>query len=280
MTSAGERQYYALALIYVLFLHLSAHIIVGLLYDVACILHQSCEKWGFLWPWQLIYHPRKAVRFGLSDGESCEHLWKLLKALIPNLHVAGYFMRLYVLDSQVKRLDAKSLEGLGKWLWRKWSKLAKKTDELKLEQSTIPVKESVLCSEWASQIEQQTKLLPRQKKNAAKSAIEQILDWCNREKLEKEELARLLAIEPDQNNSNSPIDLASDIADVQKHIKDLQDRISKKRLSLNINDRADLDKLISDKFLRLKINALALKTRVRNQLCFRKLELERTIQDY
>ncbi|KAJ7589950.1 hypothetical protein C8J56DRAFT_783748 [Mycena floridula] len=300
MTSAGERQYYALALIYILFLHLPAHIIVGLLYDVACILHQSCEKWGFLaefkdrirwavsvfhafghqWPCQLVYHPRKAVGFGLSDGESCERLWKLLKALIPNLRVAGYFMRLYVLDSQVKRLDAKSLEGLGKWLRRKWSKLAKKTDELKLEQSTIPVEESVLRSEWASQIEQQTKPLPRQKKNAVKSAIEQILDWRNREKLEKEELARLLAIEPDQEDSNSPIDLASDIADARKHIKDLQDRISKKRMSLNINDRADLDKLISDKFLQLKINALALKTRIRNRLRFRKLELEKTIQDY
>ncbi|KAJ7577603.1 hypothetical protein C8J56DRAFT_1060774 [Mycena floridula] len=182
MTSAGEKQYYALALIYILFLHLPAHII-------------------------------KAVGFGLSDGESCEHLWKLLKALIPNLCVAGYFMQLYVLDSQVKHLDAKSLEGLGKWLWRKWSKLAKKTDELKLEQSTIPVEES--------------------KKNAAKSAIEQILDWCNQEKLEKEELARLLAIKPDQEDSNSPIDLASDIADARKHIKDLQDRISKKQIQVS-----------------------------------------------
>ena len=44
MTSAGERQYYALALIKTLFEHLPDDWIVGLLYDVACQLERSMRK--------------------------------------------------------------------------------------------------------------------------------------------------------------------------------------------------------------------------------------------
>jgi hypothetical protein len=44
MTSAGERQYYALALIKALFLHLPDNWVIGLLYDVACQLERSMRK--------------------------------------------------------------------------------------------------------------------------------------------------------------------------------------------------------------------------------------------
>ena len=109
MTSAGERQYYALALLESLFQHLPKSMTVGLLYDIGCGLHRSCLKWGFLedyidritfgisvfhayghqWACQLIYHPRKCEGFGLSDGEGCERLWSSLKKLIPSLRISG-----------------------------------------------------------------------------------------------------------------------------------------------------------------------------------------------
>ena len=44
MTSAGERQYYALAVIKALFQHLPNDWIIGLLYDVACQLERSIRK--------------------------------------------------------------------------------------------------------------------------------------------------------------------------------------------------------------------------------------------
>jgi Kyakuja-Dileera-Zisupton transposase len=44
MTSAGERQYYALALIKALYKHLPDDWVVGLLYDVACQLERSMRK--------------------------------------------------------------------------------------------------------------------------------------------------------------------------------------------------------------------------------------------
>ena len=44
MTSAGERQYYVLALIKALFQHLPDDWVIGLLYDVACQLERSMRK--------------------------------------------------------------------------------------------------------------------------------------------------------------------------------------------------------------------------------------------
>jgi hypothetical protein len=109
MTSAGEKQYYAIALLKRLFSHLPTSWIVGLLYDIACGLHRSCVKWGFLegfldritfaisvfhayghqWPCQVIYHPRKCAGFGLTDGEGCERFWSLIRKLVPLLRVTA-----------------------------------------------------------------------------------------------------------------------------------------------------------------------------------------------
>ncbi|MGH7238961.1 MAG: hypothetical protein ACREHG_02730 [Candidatus Saccharimonadales bacterium] len=109
MTSAGEKQHYALALINKLFEHLPASTTVGILYDIGCQLHRSCIKWGFLskhldrivfaisvfhaygheWPCQLVYHPKKCEGFGLTDGEGCERFWSKLMDLIPCLRVSG-----------------------------------------------------------------------------------------------------------------------------------------------------------------------------------------------
>lgn len=109
MTTAGERQYYAYALVDKLFQHLPAQYTVGLLYDIGCQLERSCVKWGFLkkylprldfaisvfhafghgWACQCIYHPRKRCGFGLSDGEGCERFWHSISKLIAFLRVCG-----------------------------------------------------------------------------------------------------------------------------------------------------------------------------------------------
>lgn len=48
LTSAGEKQHYALALLDWLFKHIPTQMTVGLLYDIGCQLEQSCRKWNFL----------------------------------------------------------------------------------------------------------------------------------------------------------------------------------------------------------------------------------------
>ena len=99
-----------------LFGHIPASWTVGFLYDIACQVERSCWKWGFLaevmdrivwgvsvfhaygheWACQLIYHPRKCIGYGLSDGEGAEHLWFEIRRLIACGQVAGVsFQSLY-----------------------------------------------------------------------------------------------------------------------------------------------------------------------------------------
>lgn len=113
MTSAGEKQHYALVLIKELVDNLPPSMTIGLLYDIACQLERSCIKFKFFdasilsrisfavsvfhayghqWPCQVVYHPRKRKGFGLSDGEGCERLWSALKRLIAPLRVSGVRM--------------------------------------------------------------------------------------------------------------------------------------------------------------------------------------------
>ena len=48
MTSAGEKQAYALVLVELFFQHVLHWWKLGLLYNIMCVLHRSCLKWGFL----------------------------------------------------------------------------------------------------------------------------------------------------------------------------------------------------------------------------------------
>ncbi|KAF9510564.1 hypothetical protein BS47DRAFT_1373298 [Hydnum rufescens UP504] len=101
--------YYAVALLEVLFRELPTWWRAGVLYDVGCNLHHSTVKWnlmptisdrikwgilvfhtfGHQWPCQCIYHPQKQDGFGLSDGEGCERCWGALKKLISICRMSG-----------------------------------------------------------------------------------------------------------------------------------------------------------------------------------------------
>jgi hypothetical protein len=109
MTSPGERQHYAIALLRQLFANIPQSMVIGALYDIGCQLDRSFTKWDLLpefrdrlifaisifhayghqWPCQVIYHPRKCTGFGLSDGEGCERFWSSIRKLIPGLRVSG-----------------------------------------------------------------------------------------------------------------------------------------------------------------------------------------------
>ncbi|KAI6114657.1 hypothetical protein EV401DRAFT_2058510 [Pisolithus croceorrhizus] len=153
-------QHYALVLLKYLFEHLPTTTTVGLLYDIGCQLERSCRKWklldegilsrlkfgisvfhayGHQWPCQIVYHPRKCVGFGLSDGEGCERLWSSLKMLIPVLRVSGYHQRLF------------AFAALGQWLNKKWT-LCKSKKMLALESlHALHIDMQTLREEWAAQ---------------------------------------------------------------------------------------------------------------------------------
>ncbi|KAJ3739895.1 hypothetical protein DFH05DRAFT_1529731 [Lentinula detonsa] len=175
MTSAGERQHYALTLVDILFKHLPPNWSVGILYDIACQLERSCSSMHLDMvglACQCIYHPRKCLGFGLSDGEGCERFWHMISPLIAYLRVCGFYTRLYTLDLQVQHINRVSLERIAIFLVRKW-----KTAQVRREEGEKDVLFSTrnaefLCGQWQLQVASATCPLPRQTRNAGKKAIE------------------------------------------------------------------------------------------------------------
>jgi hypothetical protein len=329
MTHAGKRRHYALALINKLFQHIPPQITVGLLYDIGCQLHCSCLKWGFLqdylhrlifaisvfhafghqWPCQIIYHPRKCEGFGLTDGEGCERFWSAIRKLIPYLRVSGvsppikpyyvpqltclqYFQRLFMLDTQIKHLDQKSLENLGHWLRRRWYYFQRKKADVIAEMQRLGIPEGELRAEWAAQVREQTKPAPRKytlgmlcsclnciwhigrSKANGRRAVHAVLELMGSIDLQKKAIAKL-EMTLAQTSLFEVTDLLEQLRDTREHIAHLEQGLSRKKRALGGGEQADLRKLQQNTFLRLRMNALALKHRLRDWLHQRKFEIEK-----
>ncbi|KAF8065223.1 hypothetical protein FPV67DRAFT_1419584 [Lyophyllum atratum] len=302
MTSPGERQHYALALIKQLFDHLPSTMTVGVLYDIGCQLHRSCVKWDFLnsevfsriiwglsvfhafghqWPCQVIYHPRKCSGFGLSDGEGCERFWSSIKGLIPSLRVSGHYQRLYSIDRQVEYLNEKSLHGLGIWLARKWDQCKKRKEKAEkvLEEINIPA--ATLRTEWEAQVIEQTKPLKKQSKTAGNKAVEEVLSLLETRKIYKARLDTLdQMLSTGSYQSLDAEELRDQRAATQRNYDTTQKTIEKKRSALGVDGRHNLSNLKDNKFIQLRVNAAALKHRIRTRLRDRKFELDRLERAY
>ncbi|KAI6143416.1 hypothetical protein BKA82DRAFT_4331278 [Pisolithus tinctorius] len=298
MTSAGERQHYALALIKSLFGHLPDNFRIGLLYDIGCQLEQSCRKWGFLksflprisfaisvfhafghqWACQLIYHPRKCEGFGLSDGEGCECFWSSIKGLIPSLHVSGYHQRLFVIDFQVCHLDMKSLTGLGQWLLRRWNHCQEKKAAANRGLRRCGVDIPTLQAEWVAQVSAQTKPAPRHSSKAAENMILQIM--ATQKSLANYE-AKLEVLEKDLLHGVADMtSLNIQIAECHQKVKCFKEALQNQRATLGINGHSDLASIQKSAYLQLRMHALAIKKCIRDHLRQRKFELERLERSY
>ncbi|RDB23171.1 hypothetical protein Hypma_009676 [Hypsizygus marmoreus] len=302
MTSAGERQYYALALVKQLFDHLPPAMTVGLLYDIGCQLHRSCVKWDFLekdimdrlvfgisvfhafghqWACQMIYHPRKCTGFGLTDGEGCERFWSSIKILIPSLRVSGFYQRLYTIDNQVEYLDEKSLKELGQWLLRKWRQCQERKIKAEATLAEVNIVPEILRQEWAAQVAEQTKPLKKQSKNNANLAVTNVMALISTRKSFQDNIAQLNLMLASGNYEDLEIeDLVSQRVATEANLEKIQNTIKKKRELLGVDGRANLAKLKNNKFLQVRMNASVLKNRIRTRLQDRKFELDRLERAY
>ncbi|KAK7008483.1 hypothetical protein R3P38DRAFT_3324595 [Favolaschia claudopus] len=302
MKSAGEKQANMLALLQMLFSHLPRDFVVGFLYDIVCQLERSLRKWNFFppeymerlrfavsvlhafghnWVCQLQYHPRRRTLFGLSDGEGCERFWHSISKLIAYLRVCGYHRRLYVLDTQIRHLRQASVGRLGMWLGRRWVHMKEKQREAKEEFEACGHSRELLEVEHRKQVEAQTKPLPKRSKTAGKVAVEAIIRRRQAVAVLKKRIARL---------EDTVMDLDADAEDVRRAQDDLrtaQEKLKKdeatlkrKEKALGVQDRANLAHLTTSKFIAKKMNARALKHRLREKLRNRKFELDRVERTY
>ncbi|KAG0696429.1 hypothetical protein DFH29DRAFT_984613 [Suillus ampliporus] len=273
LTSAGEKQHYALALLDRLFKHLPAQMTIGLLYDIGCQLERSCRKWKFMddntlsriafavavfhayghqWPCQIVYHPRKREGFGLSDGEGCERLWSFLKPLIPSLRVSGFNQRLFVLDTQIRHLDSKSLQGFGHWLHRRWIHCQTKKNGALDSLHDLQVDEDMLRVEWKAQVDHQTKPAPRQSRNKAAEVITTVLAL---EKTLEAQEASIRELEMQLHSGRVPdiVEFNLQLADIRSRRAKTADTLRRRRAALGMEDKVNLEKMKKDIYLTSKL---------------------------
>ncbi|KAJ8095882.1 hypothetical protein PM082_022781 [Marasmius tenuissimus] len=296
MDSAGERQHFVLVLLDLLFEHLPPTFTIGLLYDIGCQLHRSCVKWGFLedylhrisfavsifhafghgWPCQLIYHPRKTQGFGLSDGEGCERFWHSISKLIPYLRVAGYHHRVYTLDIQINYLDKQNLEQLGQWIARKDHQARVKLQEAEYQLKTCGVMENVLRKEWTDQVADQTKPLPAQSKKKGRKAVEEVVRLRQAaHELEQTSSRLTQSLANLQNDAYDHLDTMERLAKCREDIKRANQTLCQKEKLLGVKEKEEVRHLLESPYLRARMNALALKTRLMQKLRSRKFERDR-----
>ncbi|KAJ3709548.1 hypothetical protein C8R42DRAFT_533420, partial [Lentinula raphanica] len=301
MTTPGERQHYALALVDMLFKHLPPDWSVGLLYDIACQLERSCVKWGFLneyfprigfgisvfhafghgWACQCIYHPRKCIGFGLSDGEGCERFWHLISPLIAYLRVCGYYTRLYTLDMQIHHINQVNLEGIAGFLVRKWRQAQARRDEGDKDVLSSMRDPEFLRSQWQLQVASATRPLPRQSQTAGKKAIESTIQLRRARDTSAETLKRMEAIIADP--LSEPYEIAeaeSELASVKEKLVKLQNQLRASESRLGVEGMQDYRRLASSSFVRDRMNACALKARICQRLRARKFERDRVERSF
>ncbi|KIJ43790.1 hypothetical protein M422DRAFT_169299, partial [Sphaerobolus stellatus SS14] len=298
MTTPGEKQFYAFALLKKLMDNLPADWTVGLLYDIACQIERSMRKhsilheylsrltfavsvfhaFGHQWPCQLNYHPQKCIGFGRTDGEGCERFWSTLKHLIPSLRVSGHFRRIWTLDLQAHHNSLDGMRNLALIIARKRSKAVKVAQEVEEELETIGLDDKSIVTEWCAQVEFQTAKLPRQSRSAGDKAIDHILELRHQVAEWKSKLATLIRNQKDlQAAGGMPRAniIEDDVQVAQEALTASTKRLIAAEKQLNIPARKKLEKLKGNQFLRHQMNARALKTRIRAKLMAHNFERSR-----
>ncbi|KAJ7432680.1 hypothetical protein B0H11DRAFT_2260229 [Mycena galericulata] len=302
MHSAGEKQFNALLLLETLFQHLPPDINVGLLYDIACQLERSALKWGFLaryfdrlafavaifhafghdWACQLIYNPRKRPGFGFTNGEGCERLWHAISGLIAHLRISSYHHRLYTLDTQIRHIDEANLFKLAEWNHRRALHSTAKRVEARelLRQSGHSV--ALLRKQWEDQVKTQTKPLARRSKTKGQKAIEGVLGLrealaIHKEKVVERQAEMLDAI--DRGEYGPETDHKANLDKAKAALEKAKTTLRRKEQALGVDGRNKLKNAAHGKYFQLRMNAYAVKRRLRDLLRAHKFErdgVERT----
>ncbi|KAJ6548545.1 hypothetical protein B0H19DRAFT_952491 [Mycena capillaripes] len=296
MHSAGEKQFPVILLMETVFSHLPPRIRVGLLYDIACTLERTCLKWGFLarwldriafavsvfhafgheWACQLLYHPRKRAGFGFTNGEGCERFWHSIQHLIAHLRICGYHNRLYTLDAQMEHNADASLLRLGDWIRRRHVHSRGKRLEATKALRACGKSKELLRAEWKKQVMAQTKPLPRQSKKRGEQAVNAVLLLrtaveTRREQVRQQQQKFLASVDDDDQLA---ILYEREFQAGKEALRKAEVNLRRKEEALGVTETQALKELAASEYMRLRMNARALKLKLRNRLRARKFEMD------
>ncbi|KAJ3710062.1 hypothetical protein DFJ43DRAFT_1162295 [Lentinula guzmanii] len=265
MTTPGERQHYALALLDMLFKHIPLFWTSFMLTvmdgraSVFITLASARDSGSVM--------VRDAKGFGIRSVNSL-------------LTCEFHHTRFYTLDSQVQHLDNEGLMGLGKWIAHKWHSV-----EVKRAEGDKDVKESeespdFLQQQWAAQVAAQTKPPPCQSKNAGKKAVKEAVRLqkvrnslteriakledviCN---VDADPVLRPCQVQTPRPNNHFPVfDITSSVAELTS--------LSRAERALGVQNQLHYRHLANSAYINHCINARALKIRLWECLCARKFE--------
>ncbi|KAF7305868.1 CxC2 domain-containing protein [Mycena chlorophos] len=292
LESAGEKQFYSLLLLEALFQHLPPDIRVAVLYDIACQLDRSCEKWGFLdryrdriafavsvfhafghiWACQLVYHPHKCIGFGFENGECAERVWFAIQHLIANLRVSGYHQRIFIIDLQLEHHAETALRGMGSWLVRRTLQCQNRVTEALAILRSSRWSEDELQAEYARQVAFQTRPLPRRRRRLFPRPSRPSLRRRRTSKLTRE-LHQLKVALPRLSVPEMPQQYDR-IDEVDEALQKSRRQLLSTKNQLGTDDRRALEKMAHKAYYTARLNAGALKTRLQSKIAARKQELD------
>ena len=197
----------------------------------------------------------------------------------------------------MKHLDKTSLEGLARWLCRKWHNCVEKKDTATEGLCQLGFTLKYLRDQWDHQFKAQTAPPPRKSlsatvsvchskssagrsKNVVNQAIEAILALEKRLKGAEDRAKELENILAKPSATSDILDISVELTESQHTITRLSKLIRAKRGSLGASAKSRIRQLRDNEFLRVKLNARAVKIRLRERLRHRKFELERLERSY
>jgi hypothetical protein len=172
-------------------------------------------------------------------------------------------------------LDEKSLESLGHWLRRRWYHCQAKKMAAQAETKPAPRMFSLTLLSYITH----WLMAQGRSKNKGRQAVEAILALDSAMGSQKQAIMKMekaLAT----GDLSDVTDLSEKLQDARDHYSCLEQGLHRKRAQLGINEVESLTQLRSDAFLRLRMNALALKQRIRDRLRYRKFEIEKLERSY
>ncbi|KAJ7432427.1 hypothetical protein B0H11DRAFT_2165331 [Mycena galericulata] len=216
------------------------------------------HAFGHRWPCQLIYHPLKCCGFGHTNGEGCERFWHSISSLIAYLRVTGYHLRLYTIDSQIEHADKMSLGRLASWILRQTAHCEGKLREAVAELQACGIPEAVLREEWAKQVTTQTKPLARTKSDQLFTRVTNLEE----------------ALQDPTNSASVRLYAEMNLEDSRQAWQKEKEKTARLERQLGVNDTTVLRKLAHGEYYTARMNAKALKERLRSKLRDRKFELD------
>ena len=177
-------------------------------------------------------------------------------------------------------LDQKSLLALGDWLSHKWNACQKKKLEASQALDELGIPDDKLHSEWQAQIKAQTRPAPRRSKNKGKQTIQEIMALQKTFELSSKAVEDLEECLANGTITTDMVDFHLQLDSARAKCKRFSDTLRHRRGALGVDEEIELSKLLKSAFLGLRMNALALKQRIRDRLQQRKFEFERLERSY